>query len=176
MFSTIKLDNTVTDARKYRIARVVACMRGQLWLTFETIDDATRRSSTAAQANVGGRKPSGEDGGDDVLYVRTTTTSSLTITAPLIKRDSSVSPPPGSDILILAPVTIDYQPGKAWRMGMSLTKTSKPQSSSKNPCGDHRLMSQTLSLKVAMLLMRVRLYWSMWWTIINFPWENLTSS
>ena len=43
MFSTIKFDHTVIDARKYRIARVVACMRVQLWLTFETIDDATRR-------------------------------------------------------------------------------------------------------------------------------------
>ena len=77
MFSTIKFNHTVIDTRKYRIALVVACMRGQLWLTFETIDDATHRSSTAAPARVGGSKHSGGDGGDDVLYVKTTTTSSL---------------------------------------------------------------------------------------------------
>ena len=43
MVSTIKFDHSVIDARKYRIARVIAYMRGQLWLTFETIGDATCR-------------------------------------------------------------------------------------------------------------------------------------
>ena len=85
MFSTIKFDHSIIDARKSRIADVVVCMWGQLWLTFETIDDATRRSSTASPASVGGSKHSGEDGGDDVVYVKTTTTSSQSIMAPLIK-------------------------------------------------------------------------------------------
>ena len=57
MFSTIKFDHTVIDAKKYTIARVVAHMRGQLWLTFETIDEATRCSSTPAPASVGGCDP-----------------------------------------------------------------------------------------------------------------------
>ena len=80
MFHSIKFDHTIIDARKYRIARVVACMRGQLWLTFETIDDANRCSSTAAADSVGGSKHSGGDGGDDVLNVKTTSSSNLSMT------------------------------------------------------------------------------------------------
>ena len=107
MFSTIKFNHTVIEARKFRIARVVACMCGQYWQTFKTIDEATRRSSIAAPASVAGSKHSGGDGGNDVLYVTITTTSSLSITAPLIKRESATSPPPGPDILIPAPASID---------------------------------------------------------------------
>ena len=95
---------------------------GPAWLTFETIDNATRRPSTAAPASVGGSKHSGEDGGYDVLYVKTTTTSSLSMMAPLMKRKSPTSPLPGPDILIQAPAAIDYQPKESLEDGYESDK------------------------------------------------------
>ena len=109
MFNTMSFDNTVLTASQFEIAVVVADVRGQLWLTFETIDDATRRSSPETPSSADGGRPSGGENG--VIYVRTTTKSSLAITAPAIKREGSTSRPP--EINIPAPAAIeDGQPEK----------------------------------------------------------------
>lgn len=105
LFETVSFKHAVLTASQYDMVIIIADLRGQLWLTFETVDDATRHSSPATPGSVDGLGSSSSGpGGDpecDVIYVKTTTKSSLPVTAPATKREGSASLPP--EVLVPAP-------------------------------------------------------------------------